>query len=380
MPDHAYLDNAATTFPKPEAVYRAMDDFARRVGGNPGRSGHRRALEAGRELVRCRQALARLLGAAEPGRIILTRNATEALNLAVRGFLKPGAHAVISSLEHNSLLRPVHALSRKAGVSYDVVDCSAEGAVDLEAVRGALRPATTLLAFSHASNVLGAVLPVRELAEIAHRHGAALLVDAAQTAGRLPLDVASDALDLVAFSGHKELLGPQGTGGLYVAPGIELEPLLYGGTGSDSTSPEQPSFLPDRFEPGTANALGAAGLRAGVEFILERGVDSVRDHEGMLTARLLEGLDGLPGAVVYGPRDWSRRVGVVSFNLEGISSAEVAAFLNERHDIAVRAGLHCAPLAHRTLGTLDTGTVRVGFSLLNHPGQVDRLLSALKEL
>ncbi len=380
MPEHAYLDNAATTYPKPEGVYEAMDSFARQVGGNPGRSGHRRALEAGRELLRCREALSSLLGAGDPARVVLTRNATEALNLAIRSLLKPGAHVLISSIEHNSVWRPVHALAREAGASYDVVECAPDGTLDPEAVRRALRPDTSLLVFSHASNVLGTILPVRDLAEIARENGAVLLVDAAQTAGRLPLDVVSDGLDLVAFSGHKELMGPQGTGGLYVAPGLGLDPLMYGGTGSDSTSPEQPSFLPDRFESGTANALGAAGLRAGVEYVLGRGVEAVRRHEETLTARLLEGLGELAGAVVYGPLEWSRRVGVVSFNLSGLDSGEAAACLNERHDIAVRAGLHCSPLAHRTMGTLDRGTVRVGFSCLNSPEDVELLLSALAGL
>ena len=211
-------------------------------------------------------------------------------------------------------------------------------------------------------------------------HGARLLLDAAQTAGRYPIDVEGDGIDLLAFSGHKELLGPPGTGGLYIAPGIELEPLIRGGTGSDSTSPEQPSFLPDRFESGTANTWGAAGLRAGVQFILEEGVEAIRHHEEKLTSHLIEGLRTIPGVKVYGPRDWSRRVGIVSFNLAGTASTDVATYLNEMHDIAVRAGLHCSPLAHTLLGTLETGAVRVGFSRMNVPDDVDALLDALRAL
>ncbi len=380
MQKSVYLDNAATSYPKPEEVYLAMDHFAREVGGNPGRSGHRRSLEAGRELLRCREALARLLGVSDSSRIILTRNATEALNLAIFSLIKPGGHILISALEHNSVWRPVHHACKATGAIFDLVPCAPDGRVDPEAVRHALKPHTSLLVFTHASNVLGTLLPSREISLIARSHGAVLLLDAAQTAGRYPLDVETDGLDLVAFSGHKELFGPPGTGGLYIAPGLDLEPLLRGGTGSDSTSPEQPSFLPDRYESGTANPWGAAGLRAGVEFVLSKGVEAIRRREKELTLQLLEGLRQLPGTIVYGPTDWEERIGVVSFNLRGMASTEAAACLNEVYDIAVRAGLHCSPLAHRVLETLATGTIRIGFSCLNVPEDVELLLAALHSM
>lgn len=375
-----YLDNAATSYPKPEEVYLTMDRFAREVGGNPGRSGHRRSLEAGRELLRCRETLARLLGVSDSSRVILTRNATEALNLAIFSLIKPGGHVLISPLEHNSVLRPVHHACKTTGAVFDIVPCAPDGRLDPESVRRALKPNTSLLVFSHASNVLGTLLPSRDISRIARSHGAVLLLDAAQTAGRYPLDVGADGLDLVAFSGHKELFGPPGTGGLYIAPGLDLEPLLHGGTGSDSTSPEQPSFLPDRYESGTTNPWGAAGLRTGVEFVLAEGIEAIRRREEELTFQLLAGLRELPGTVVYGPTDWEERIGVVSFNLRGMASAEAAARLNEVYDIAVRAGLHCSPLAHGVLGTLETGTIRVGFSCLNVPEDVELLMAALRSM
>jgi cysteine desulfurase/selenocysteine lyase len=375
-----YLDNAATSYPKPEEVYLAMDRFAREVGGNPGRSGHRRSLEAGRELLRCRESLARLLGVGDSSRIILTRNATEALNLAILSLIKPGGHVLLSSLEHNSIWRPVHHACETTGAAYDIVPCAPDGQLDPESIKRALKPNTSLLVFTHASNVLGTLLPVRDISRIARSHGAMLLLDAAQTAGRYPLDVEAYGLDLVAFSGHKELFGPPGTGGLYIAPGLDLEPILRGGTGSDSTSPEQPSFLPDRFESGTANPWGAAGLRAGVEYVMAKGVETIRHLEEELTSRLLEGLREIPGTTIYGPMEWEKRIGVVSFNLRGLASTDAAACLNEVYDIAVRAGLHCSPLAHRVLGTLEAGTIRVGFSCLNVAEDVELLLAALRSV
>lgn len=375
-----YLDNAATTYPKPEAVYAAMDRFAREKGGNPGRSGHRRSLQAGREVLRAREAVARLLGVKDPSRVAFTKNATEALNVVIQGVLARGGHAVITSLEHNSVWRPLEAMARREGISYTVVACSREGVLDVSALEEALRPETRLVACTHASNVTGGLLPLGDIAALAERHGIPLLVDAAQTAGRLALAPESEGIQYLAFTGHKELFGPQGTGGLCIAPGCEIEPLLYGGTGSRSESEVQPDFLPDRYESGTLNAWGLAGLRAGVEFVLERGVEEVRRHEEELTGLLLEGLARLPGITVYGPREWERRIGIVSFNLNGFTSSELASRLDEAYGICVRSGLHCSPLAHRTIGTLQNGTVRASFSCMNTAEDVDHLLQALGEI
>ncbi len=376
-----YLDNAATTYPKPEPVYRAMDSFAREVGGSPGRSGHARAVESGREVLRARESLAKLLGVKDSSRIIFTKNATESLNLAIKGMVKPEGHVIISSLEHNSVLRPVASLNKEGRVKYTVIPCGSDGSLDLDALAASIRPQTQLLIFTHASNVLGTLMPLGELVDLARKYNLPLLLDAAQTVGRYPLDIEREGIQLLAFTGHKELFGPQGTGGLYISPDLELRPLMEGGTGSDSESPLQPSFLPDRFESGTLNAWGLAGLRAGVEFVLEEGVEKIRAHEEELTGRLLEGLKGLNNVdKIYGYEDWEKRVGIISFNLKGYSSAETAARLNEEYGIAVRGGLHCSPLAHRTIGTLERGTVRVGLSYLNTAEDVDFLLNALKGL
>ena len=374
-----YLDNGATTFPKPESVYRAVDHFNREVGGSPGRSGHERALEAGREVLRAREALAALLGVADASRIIFTKNATEALNMVIRSVLKPGTHAIITSLEHNAVWRPLEALAERNDVAYDIVQCEGDGSLDLVRMREALRPNTSLIACIHASNVTGNLLPIEDVAEIAGERSIAVLVDAAQTAGRVELRPEELGIQYLAFTGHKELFGPQGTGGLFIAPGTDIDPLHFGGTGSLSESPKQPEFLPDRCESGTTNGPGLAGLRAGIEFILKTGVTQIRRHEEELTTRLIEGLLAMDGLSVYGPHDWEKRVGIVSFNLDGLASPELASLLNERYHIAVRAGLHCAPLAHKTIGTLEEGTLRASFSYFNTNEDVDNLLQALRE-
>lgn len=380
MSEDIYLDNAATTYPKPEPVYRAMDRFAREVGGNPGRSGHHRALESGREVLRAREALSRLFRVDDPSRIVFTKNATEALNLVIKGRLREGGHAVITSLEHNSIWRPLEALARSGKARYTIVPCGADGSLDISELRKALTSETRLVACTHASNVSGALLPVQEIAEVAAERSVPLLLDAAQTAGRVEIYPQEVGIAYLAFTGHKELFGPQGTGGLYIAPGWELEPLTYGGTGSRSESSLQPDFLPDRYESGTLNAHGLAGLRAGVEYVLETGVVEIRKHERELTERLLEGLSDIPGTTVYGPREWEKRVGIVSFNLENYSSSDLASLLDEEYGICVRSGLHCSPLAHRTLGTLKSGVVRVSLSHLNTASDIDSLLHALAEV
>jgi cysteine desulfurase/selenocysteine lyase len=345
-----YLDNAATTYPKPEVVYEAMDSFAREVGGSPGRSGHHRSLEAGREVLRAREAAARLFSVEDPSRIVFTKNATEALNLVIQGILGSGGHAVITSLEHNSVWRPLEALARGGEVSYTIVECEPDGTLEPARIADAVIPETRLIACTHASNVLGTLLPVTDISEFASERNIPFLLDAAQTAGRYELDPEGMGIHYLAFTGHKELFGTQGTGGLYIAPGWEIEPLMYGGTGSRSESSEQPDFLPDSCESGTLNAHGLAGLRAGVEFVLEHSVEAIRRHEGELTERLVEGLLDLGGITVYGPRE------------------------------CVRSGLHCAPLAHRTMGTLENGVIRASFSYLNTTQDVELLLEALGDI
>jgi len=378
-----YFDNAATSWPKPAAVIDAMSFFMAEVGANPGRSAHRMSIEAGRIVYETREVLARLFNVANPLRIVFGANATEALNLALHGLLRPGDHVITSSMEHNSVMRPLRALEEAGIVEIHVVPCSSEGFLDPADVESALRPETKMIVLNHASNVVGTVLPVAEVGEIARRHDTLLLVDAAQTAGAYPLDMEAMNIDLLASTGHKALFGPQGTGGLCIGERVEaheIEPVKRGGTGSRSEREEQPAFLPDRCESGTPNTVGLAGLRAGVEFVLQQGVEAIRAHEVDLTRRLLAGLMEIHGAMVYGSHDAELQTATVSFGVEGLEPSEVGLKLDEGYGVLSRVGLHCAPAAHRTVGTFPVGTVRFGLSYFNTAEEVDAAVSAVREI
>ncbi|HEY67689.1 MAG TPA: aminotransferase class V-fold PLP-dependent enzyme [Thermoflexia bacterium] len=376
-----YFDNAATSWPKPPGVVEAMVHFMDDVGANPGRSGHRLSVEAGRIVYDAREAVAELFNAPDPLRVVFGLNVTEALNLALRGLLRPGDHVITSSMEHNSMMRPLRALERE-GVEVTVVRCSPEGFLDPADVEKALRPNTVMIALNHASNVVGALLPVAEVARIARQHGLLLLVDAAQTAGAYPIDVQADGIDLLGFTGHKSLYGPMGTGGLIIGERVDparLEPLKRGGTGSRSELEEQPDFLPDMCESGTPNAVGLAGLAAGVRWVLERGVETIRAHEVALTQRLIDGLREIPGVTVYGGLDATRQTATVSFNIAGLEPSEVGLRLDEEYGIMCRVGLHCAPAAHRTIGTFPVGTVRFGLGAFSTVEEIDAALEAVRQ-
>ncbi len=377
-----YLDNAASGWPKPPAVGQAMAHFMEQVGANPGRSGHRLAVEAARTVYGAREDLATLFGANDPLRIVFGLNATEALNLALLGLLRPGDHAITSSMEHNSVMRPLRALQRQ-GVELSIVHCSPQGVLDPLAVEAEIRPNTRLIALIHASNVVGTLLPVSAVGRIARRYDLLFLVDAAQTAGAYPIDVEAQDIDLLAFTGHKALLGPQGTGGLYIGPRValdELRPLVRGGTGSRSEAEEQPDFLPDRYESGTLSGVGLAGLAAGVRYLLDEGVARVREYEVELTRRLLAGLQRIPRAILYGSGDAERQIATVSFNVAGLQPSDVGLRLDEEFDIMCRVGLHCSPGAHRTIGTFPGGTVRWSLGYLNTVDEVDAALDALDKI
>jgi cysteine desulfurase family protein len=373
-----YLDNAATSWPKPETVYRAVDHFMREVGATPGRGGHWREAEAQRIADQTRAGVAQLFHAPDPQGVAFTLNATQAINMALKGLLRPGDHVITSSIEHNAMWRPLKALE-KSGVEVTAVPCAPDGTLDLPDVEAALRPHTRLVAMLHASNVLGALLPIAEVGEIAHHHGALLLVDAAQTAGAYPIDMQAMGIDLLAFAGHKGTYGPHGTGGLVVRPGIELETWVEGGSGILSRPDMMPGELPIRLEAGTQNAAGLAGLLAGVRFVLEQSVESIRAHEMALAGRLIERLQAVPGLSVLGPGNPERRTAVVAITLDEYSPDQLAAVLDKVFGVATRAGLHCAPQAHRVAGTLEYGALRFSPGYFTTAEEVDYAVDALQD-
>jgi cysteine desulfurase/selenocysteine lyase len=383
-----YFDNAATSWPKPPGVTTAMVHFLNEVGANPGRSGHRLSLEAGRIVYEAREAVAELFHAPDPLRVVFGANVTEALNLAIQGYLRPGDHVVTSSMEHNSVMRPLRALAAAGGmgdgsINLAVVPCSPQGFLDPSDLEAVLRPETAMIVLNHASNVCGSLLPVREAGTIARRHGCLLLVDTAQTAGSYPIDMEADQLDLLAFTGHKAMGGPMGTGGLIVGERVDLGrlvPLKRGGTGSRSEWEVQPDFLPDMCESGTPNAVGLAGLAAGVRWVLDRGVDAIRQHEMQVTQRLLDGLQEIRGVTVHGGLDASRQTATVSFNIDALDASQVGLRLDDDYGILCRVGLHCAPAAHRTLGTFPDGTVRFGLGAFNRLDEIDTALRAVSKI
>ena len=378
--DLIYFDNAATSRPKPDETWQAMDRFNRSIGGSPGRSGHRLSIEAGRIVLETREGLARLFGVDDPFRIVFTKNATEALNLATFGLLRAQDHVITSSMEHNAVMRPLRHLEAD-GIDLTVISCSAKGELDWRAVEAAVKKNTRAIYLTHASNVAGTILPVHEVGEICRARGIIFCVDAAQTAGVLPINVEDMQVDLLAFTGHKSLYGPQGTGGLYIRKGLEerIRPLMAGGTGSRSESEQQPDFMPDKFESGTLNTVGIAGLGAGVAFVQEN-FGEIRTKESRLTDLFLNGLKSISGIRIYGPGDPTRQIPVVSFNIEGVSPSEAALTLDERFGIMSRPGLHCAPAAHRTIGTFPGGTVRFSFGYFNTEEEINKALEAISYL
>lgn len=374
-----YLDNAATTYPKPETVYQAVDRAMRAVGVAPGRGGHRQAMEAARIVFSAREALASLLAIEDSSRIVFTHSATEALNLAVKGILRPGDHLVTTTMEHNSLARPLH---NAAGNGVDVtwVQSDSDGYVSAEQILAAVRPGTKMVAMTHCSNVTGAVNPVEEIGRLLRGRGIIFLVDGAQSTGSIPLNIGEMNVDLFAAPGHKGLYGPPGTGFLYVAPGIPMEPLLHGGTGSGSSEIFQPESLPERYESGTMNTPAIAGLLAGVEYVAERGIEAIHAFEAKLVGMLCAGLAEIPRVTVYNPPGQRQRCAVVSFTIQGKDPASIGFLLDHRYGISVRVGLHCAPLAHKSIGTFPQGTVRISPALFNSSADIEALLGAVREI
>ncbi len=372
-----YLDNAATTWPKPQNVVASVEEALVRKGGNAGRGGHGVAMQMARLIHQTREDLCVLFGTDDPTRVIFTQNATHALNQALFGLLHPGDHVITSSLEHNAVARPLYAL-RQRGVEVSEVPGVPGEEFNLVAYRKAFRPNTKLVVTLHASNVTGALLPIREIGQVAQEHKVLYLLDAAQTAGVFPIDLGRVPVDLLAFPGHKGLLGPQGTGGLMIKSEIGLEPLIYGGTGSLSEDERQPDFLPDALESGTLNGVGIAGLGAGVRYILSEGVDRIRVREQALCRKLWEGLKEIPGVKLYGSELVERRAPIVAFNIGEIDSVALSFALEEKTGIIARAGLHCAAHAHRMLGTLEQGVVRFSPSHFTTDEAIETALLAVK--
>jgi cysteine desulfurase family protein len=377
-----YLDNAATSFPKPEPVYEALDRFARTSLANPGRAGHRMAIAAEQQLDAARHALNRLFHGEAPERWVFTMNCTDGLNLAIKGVVRPGDHVVTTDLEHNSISRPLVALEKAGAITLTRV-ASDEGYIDPQAIRRAITPATALVAMTHASNVLGTVQSIEAIALIVRESGALFLLDAAQTAGVVPLDLRELPIDFLAFPGHKALYGPTGTGALYVGPRTDgrLRPWREGGTGGDSSSPTQPVVLPYALEGGTPNVLGVAGLAAGIAWVAERGPDILRRHEVGLLQRVVDWARDAEGWQIAGRWDPDSHVGALSLIVpESLTPQDLGAILDTSFDVAVRPGLHCAPYIHRRLGTYPNGTLRLSPGPFSTPADIDLFVQALSEI
>ena len=370
-----YLDNAATTIKKPDSVLRTLYEVSRKYAANAGHGGHRLALAASELIYGAAEQAAELFGITAPETIAFTCNTTLALNMAIKGVLRRGGHVIITSMEHNSVIRPVVSL----GCDYTVVRADETGFVDPDDIVRAIRADTRLIVVNHASNVCGTVQDIGRIGRIASDRGILFLVDSAQSGGCVEIDVEKMHIDMLAFAGHKGLMGPQGTGGLYVRSGILLDTILEGGSGSQSESAYQPDDMPDHLVSGTMNTPAIAALAQGIKFIRKAGVNNILAHEKQLAARFIEAMQNIEGVQVYAAQA-KERVGVVSINIDGMDPVTVAQILDEQYHIAVRSGLHCAPLAHETLGTIRSGTVRFSFSYYTTRAEIDAAILAVQKI
>ena len=375
-----YFDNAATTFPKPPGVLAKMVETYERMGVSPGRGSYDLAVEAEDLVFDTRKRLARLFGAPDPSRVIFAGNATDALNLCIQGLIRPGDHVVSTWIEHNSVLRPLYHLKQKGLIEYDLVPFDDQGVVDPHDIVAALRPDTRLVVVCHASNVLGTIQPVHEIASLCRKKGVPLLVDAAQSAGVIPIHMDDWGIGAVAFTGHKSLMGPTGIGGLVVHPDLDLQTTRYGGTGIDSESPVHTQDYPHRLEAGTINLMGIMGLSEGLRFVEKEGIDAIHREEMRLLTRLREGVVSLTGVESYCTRDLENHVGLMTLNIQGMDPGDVGAILDADFDIAVRVGLHCAPLVHESIGTFPRGGVRFSLGPFNTEAHVDRAVEAISRI
>jgi cysteine desulfurase / selenocysteine lyase len=375
-----YLDNAATTFPKPVSVLNTMVQTYMRAGVSPGRGSYDLAAEAGQLVAGARQKVARVFHAPDPDRVVFTANATDALNIALQGMVRLGDHVVSTRLEHNSVLRPLHHLRLKGLIEYDLIPFDDKGFVDPGDIMAAIRPNTRLVIINHVSNVLGTVQPVPEIGRRCAELGIPLFVDVAQSAGVLPIDMESWRVAGIAFTGHKSMLGPTGIGGLVLAPGVEVEPTRFGGTGFESLSLVHPDSFPYRLETGTHNLMGIIGLSEALDYLQSRGIESIHAREMELLRRLLEGLSGCDGIRIFGAENLSDHLGLLAANIRGMDPEDVGAILDADFHIAVRVGLHCAPLLHQSIGTSPRGTIRFSIGPFNTEEDIDETVTAMKTI
>lgn len=376
-----YFDNAATSFPKPEAVIDAVSAALRHYAANPGRGSHFLSEKAMEVITEAREEIAHFFGLYDKNRVFFYQNATMALNQAIKGFpFKKGDHVITSSYEHNSIRRPLEAVAREKDLNITYLSLDTDGHFDEEVWREALQRQTKLIAVTHGSNLTGMVLPIKEIGQLAIENDIPILLDASQTAGSIPIHMDEMNIDLLAFPGHKGLLGPQGTGALLVRKGIELKPLIHGGTGSLSEEINQPSVLPDKYESGTLNTAGIAGLLAGIREVKKMTIAKVNQHELELASYCYDQLRSINRVRIYGPSPMKRKLGIIAFEITGNDCQEIATILDLHYGIAVRAGLHCAPLAHDSLGTTDRGLIRVSFGFQNTIEEIDQFINAIKEI
>ena len=380
-----YFDNAATSFPKPECVTQAVIQYMTQIGANPGRSGHKLSIEAGQIVFKARKSIATLFGLKNSMHVIFTSNATEALNIAIKGILQEGDHAITTSMEHNSTIRPLHELEKETFISLSIVQADKTGILDPNKIRKAITVKTKAVILNHASNVIGCIQPIREIGKICKEKGVIFIVDCAQSAGVVPIDINRDNIDILAFAGHKGLYGPTGTGGMVIADGFDykkIKPLKYGGTGSLSNKIDQPDFLPDRFESGTLNVAGLSGLLAGSGYIQKKtgGIEAILSHKSKLQNYFIQQAEMFVQDFICYSSSNLPSAGVVAFRLNKFSISDTAQILSDKYGIMCRQGLHCSPLAHQTIGTFPEGTLRFGFGIFNAEEEIDTAVQALKSI
>lgn len=381
MGELIYLDNGATSFPKPEEVYTFMDHYYRNFGVNPGRSGFDLCMEAGEVIDTTRKQLTKFFNGTDYNRLCFSYNSTDALNLIISGLLEKGDHAISTTIEHNSVLRPLYHQSEYNGVEVDYIPVDSKGFVDPDDFSRAFKRNTKLVVVNHASNVIGTLQPIKEIGALCQKHGIPFAIDASQSAGKVPIDLEEQNLDIVVFTGHKSLLGPTGIGGLYVREGIEIRVTRAGGTGVRSAVKTHLFEYPYRLEYGTVNSVGVAGLHAGVKWLEERGVQNIHEHEMKLTKMLRDGLQDVEGVTLYCMDDLTDHIGIFLFNVDGFEALNVGTLLDVDYNIACRTGLHCAPLIHEHLGTAEIhGAVRFGIGPFNTEEHINTAIEAVKEI